>query len=161
MLIAAPVVPAPNTPIARPLFSWEKRARYRRADGEAGTDQTERQAQSQELPKCRRIGRNPERHGAANSRIEHHDPAAEPVRPNAERETKQGAGQHRRRGQQAEFGRVEANSLRIGIPMTPNIIQATKQAANAKVVTNSTTSALVRVTSRGLAMVRSFLLAVG
>ena len=94
MLIAAPVVPAPNTPMAKPRRSLAKEARHiGRADGEGGADEAERQAEEQEVPEFAGVAGEPNRDGATDQQYKHNDPAAEPVRPDAERQSEERAGQ--------------------------------------------------------------------
>jgi hypothetical protein len=88
ILIAAPVVPAPNTPIAAaPLLRKETRD-IRRADGKGSADHAESQPKQKELPELVGIAGEPDWHSAADEQGKHHNPAAEPIRPNAERQAK-------------------------------------------------------------------------
>ena len=65
--------------------------RIGRAHCKGRADQPERQPQQQELPESRRIGRQPERHGADDEQDEHDDATAEPVRPDSQRQAEQRA----------------------------------------------------------------------
>lgn len=76
-----------------------------------GAREAHEKAWHEELPKLRRVRDEPDRHDRCEHGEEEDDAAAQAVGPDAERHASERAGEHRHRGDQAEFGIGEMELL--------------------------------------------------